>query len=487
MKKWKKIALIGGAVVALAGLVVGGIVWSRRGTVSVQVGTVGRDDLASIVTASGEVKPPPDKLANVNANSFGKITQLLVKEGDRVKKGQLLLRTEDIQQGADVDAQEAALKTSQAETSSSQAAAESSAAALKTAQADLNQAHAKLKQAKDDFERGKQLFKDQLIAQQVFDQRLSDYDVASANVQSAEARVTQAQAQYQQAVYNRDMSKARVMQARAQLVRFRDVQNKTVYTSPINGIITSLPVHMGENVVPGIQNTPGSVLFQVSDLSVITAEVKVDETDIVNVKLGQPAEVTIDALPNKTFKGRVTEIGQAAVSRSTGQTTTTTTASTTEEAKDFKVVVTLDNPPLGLRPGLSTTAKITTATRQNVVNIPIQALTIRTRRELEESDKKANGKALAAEKQAGAAPPSAKELEKAKEEVQGVFVIRNGRATFVPVESGIMGATNVEIVKGLQPGDQIVTGSFQVLRTLKNNTKVKIEKTPPAGGGPMPS
>ncbi|PYV20467.1 MAG: hypothetical protein DMG24_22680 [Acidobacteria bacterium] len=183
----------------------------------------------------------------------------------------------------------------------------------------------------------------------------------------------------------------------------------------------------------------------------------------------------------------MTEIGQAAVSRSTGQTTTTTTASTTEEAKDFKVVVTLDNPPLGLRPGLSTTAKITTATRQNVVNIPIQALTIRTRRELEESDKKANGKALAAEKQAGAAPPSAKELEKAKEEVQGVFVIRNGRATFVPVESGIMGATNVEIVKGLQPGDQIVTGSFQVLRTLKNNTKVKIEKTPPAGGGPMPS
>ena len=297
--------------------------------------------------------------------------------------------------------------------------------------------------------------------------------------------MTQAQAQYQQAVYNRDMSKARVMQARAQLVRFRDVQNKTVYTSPINGIITSLPVHMGENVVPGIQNTPGSVLFQVSDLSVITAEVKVDETDIVNVKLGQPAEVTIDALPNKTFKGRVTEIGQAAVSRSTGQTTTTTTASTTEEAKDFKVVVTLDNPPPGLRPGLSTTAKITTATRQNAVTIPIQALTIRTRRELEESEKKANGKALAAEKQDPSAL-SAKERERQKEELQGVFVVRNGVAQFRQVETGIMGATDVEVVKGLQPGDQIVTGSFQVLRPLKNNTKVKIEKTPP-GGGPTPS
>src|SRR5205823_2093274 len=227
-----------------------------------------------------------------------------------------------------------------------------------------------------------------------------------------------------------------------------------------------------ENVVPGIQNTPGSVLFQVSDLSVITAEVKVDETDIVNVKLGQPAEVIIDALPNKTFKGRVTEIGQAAVSRSTGQTTTTTTASTTEEAKDFKVVVTLDNPPLGLRPGLSTTAKITTATRQNVVNIPIQALTIRTRRELEESDKKANGKALAAEKQDPSAL-SAKERERQKEELQGVFVVRNGMAKFLQVETGIMGTTEVEVAKALQPGDQIATGSFQALRTLKASTKSK--------------
>jgi HlyD family secretion protein len=485
MKRWKKIVLIGGVAVVVIGLVVGGIVWSKRGTVSVQVATVGRQDLASVVTASGEVKPPPDKLANVNANSYGKITELQVHEGDHVKKGQLLLRTEDIQQGADVDAQEAALNTAGAEFSSNEAAVQSSAAALKTAQADLEQSQAKLKQAKDDFERGKQLFKDQLIAQQVFDQRLSDFQVAQAAMQSSQARVAQAKAQYQQAVYNRDMSKARIMQNRAQLVRAKDVQNKTIYTSPLDGIITSLPVHVGENVVPGIQNATGSTLFQVSDLSVITAEVKVDETDIVNVKVGQPADVTIDAIPNKTFKGKVTEIGQAAISRTTGQTTTATTANTTEEAKDFKVVVTLNNPPPGLRPGLSTTAKITTATRQNAVAIPIQALTIRTRRELEESEKKPNGQALAAEKQPSA-PPSAKEKERGKEELQGVFVIRNGRAVFVPVETGIMGTTDVEVVKGIQPGDQIITGSFQVLRTIKNNTKVKIEKTPPPGA-PTPS
>jgi HlyD family secretion protein len=485
MKPWKKKLLIGLAALALVALVAGGIAWSKKGQVTVQTGKVMRQELASIVTASGEIKPPPDDLANVNANSYGKITELLVKEGDHVKKGQLLLRTEDVQQTADVDAQEAALKTAQADISGAEAAVQSSDAALKTAQADLEQTQAKLKQTKADFARGEQLLKDQLIAQQVYDQRLSDYKVAMANEQSAEARVAQAKAQYQQAVYSRDMATARLAQNKAELVRYTDVRDKTIYTSPIDGIITSLPVHLGENVVPGIQNQVGSVLFQVSDLAVITAEVKVDETDIVSVKLGQPADVTIDAIPNKTFKGKVTEIGQSAVSRSTGQTTTTSSTSGTEseEAKDFKVVVTLDNPPPGLRPGLSTTAKITTATRQNAVTVPIQALTIRTRGELEEPKKGSTGQAQAASKQ----PESTKEKEKAKEELQGIFVVRGGKAEFVPVETGIMGVTDVEITKGLQPGDEIVTGSYQVLRTLKNNTKVKVDNSVQAGSGPKPS
>jgi HlyD family secretion protein len=231
---------------------------------------------------------------------------------------------------------------------------------------------------------------------------------------------------------------------------------------------------VGENVVPGVQNTVGSLLYQISDLAVITAEVKVDETDIVNVRLGQPAEVTIDAVPNKTFKGKVTEIGQSAIGRTSGATAGTNTTTTTEEAKDFKVVVTLDSPPPGMRPGLSATAKITTATRENAVTVPIQALTVRTRRQLEEEEKSSQG---GKGKVQAAAAPSAKEKEKEKEEVQGVFMLKDGRAVFTSVDTGIMGQSDVEIVKGIQANDQIVSGPFSVLRTLKNHTKVKVDNS----------
>jgi HlyD family secretion protein len=484
-KGWKKILLFVVGAVLLVGLVSGGIAWSKRGIVTVQTGKVGRQDISSIVTASGQIKPPTEGFANVNANSFGKITDIYVKEGDSVKKGQLLLRTEAIQQEADVEAQKAALKTSQADAAAAEAAVQSSAAALRTSQADLDTARARFTQAKDDFGRAQQLVKDQLIAQQVYDQRRSDYAVAQANLDASQARVAQAKAQYQQALYNRDMLMARIAQTRAQLVRATDVRNKTIYTSPLDGIVTSLPVHVGENVVPGIQNQPGSVLFQVSNLAIITAEVKVDEADIVNVKLGQPAEVTIDAIPNKTFKGHVTQIGQSAIGRNTGLTTSsqTQTAAATEEAKDFLVVVTLDDPPPNLRPGLSTTAKVTTATRQNAVTVPIQALTIRTRRELEESEKSPKGKAMAAPKQPEASTAASKEKDKDKEELQGLFVVRSGQATFVPVETGVMGTTDVEVVKGLQPAEEIITGSYQVLRTIKNKTKVKVDNS----SAPKPS
>jgi HlyD family secretion protein len=473
-RRWKKPLLIGAGAVLLIGLVLGGIIWSKRGVVAVQTGKVQKQDLSAIVTASGEIKPPDQDFASVNANSFGKITEILVKEGDQVKKGQLLMRTEDVQQTAGVDAQQAALATAQADSAASEAAVQSAAAALRTSQADLAQAQAKFNQTKDDYARGQQLLKDELIARQAFDQRLSDYQVAQANLQSAQARVSQAKAQYQQSVYNRDMAKARIAQNRAQLLGQKDALAKTIYTSPLDGIVTSLPVHVGENVVPGIQNQVGSQLFQVSDLAIITAEVKVDETDIINVKLGQPAEVMIDAIPNKTFKGHVTQLGQSAIGRTSGQTTSSS-STPTEEAKDFLVVVTLDNPPPGMRPGLSATAKITTATRKDAVTVPIQALTIRTRGELEaEKNKgKTKGAAMAAQ-----APPSEKEKEKAKEEVQGVFIIKNGRAEFQPVETGIMGTTDIEVLKGLNPGEEIVTGSYQVLRTLKNDTKIKVDNTP---------
>ena len=465
-KRWKKPLLLALGAVAVVGLVAGGIYWTRRGVVVVQTGKVARQDLSSIATASGEIKPPSQKYASVNANSFGKIVELLVKEGDHVSKGQLLLRTESVQQDADVLGQEAALKTTQADTEGAEAAVQSASAALRTAQAELQQARANVERAGSDFARAERLLADRLIAAQIYDQRRNESEVAQAGLKAAEARVGQAQAQHQQALFNRDMAHARVAQSRAGLLRVRDLRSKTEYYAPLEGIVTSLPVHEGENVVPGIQNQPGSVLYQISDLSVITAEVKVDETDIVNVKLGLTADVTIDAIPGKTFKGHVTEIGQSAIGRTTGQT-----GGSSEEAKDFKVVITLDDPPPNLRPGLSTTAKIVTATRQNAIAVPIQALTIRQRREVEEAG--ANGK-----EKALAATPSSKE----KGEMQGLFVIKNGRGVFRPVETGIMGTTDVEILKGLEPGEEIVTGSYKALRTMKNNAKLKVDNRPAVMG-----
>ena len=475
----KKVLLLLLGAVVLAGLVIGGILWTRRGLVTVQTSKVIRQDLTSVVTASGEIKPPPNMFATVNANSFGKVTEIQVKEGDHVNKGQLLLRTEDIQQQANVHAQEAALTSARADLKVSQAAVESASASLQTAQAGVAEAQARYQQAKDDFSRAQQMMKDQLIARQVYDQDLSNYQVAQAGVDSAKAQVGQAKAQLTQAIYNRDMARARVLQSQAQLVGTKDARDKTIYNSPFNGVITSLPVHVGENVVPGLQNQPGSVLFQVSDLSVITAEVNVDETDIISVKLHQPAEVTIDAIPNKSFQGHVTEIGMSAVSPTSGMTTTSQTTTGTGEAKDFKVVVTLDNPPPGLRPGLSATAKITTATRHDAVTIPIQALTVRERRELEKERKEASGQATLA-----AAPSSAGQEAREAKELQGVFVARNGHAVFVPVNTGIMGTTNVEVLSGVQPGEEIVSGSYQVLRTLKDYARVKIDNQAAVLGPP---
>jgi HlyD family secretion protein len=465
--------LAAAAAVVLLGLVAGGIIWSRSGAVTVQTTKVVREDLAAVVTASGEIKPPTANLANVNANSIGKITDIYVKEGETVKKGQLLLKTEAVQATANIDAQKAALVTAKADVEGSVAAVESAAASLKSAQADLQTAQANLARAQGDFERGKDLLRDKLIAQQTFDQRLNDFKVAQANLDSAQARVVQAKAQLQQATFNRDMAHARVAQNEATLVGLVDAREKTIYTAPLDGVVTSLPVHVGENVVPGIQNTVGSLLYQVSDLTVITAEVKVDETDIVNVRLGQLAEVTIDAIPNKTFKGKVTEIGQSAVGRTSG-TASGTSSLTTEEAKDFKVVVTLNDPPPGMRPGLSATAKVTTATRQNALTIPIQALTVRTRRQLEDDERSQSGKGSL---QPAPAQPAALDKGKGKEEVQGVFLLREGRAVFVPVDTGIMGQSDVEVLKGIQANDEIVSGPFTVLRTLKNHLKVKVDNT----------
>ena len=299
-----------------------------------------------------------------------------------------------------------------------------------------------------------------MIAQQDYDAKKAAYEVAEAVAAQDRARVAQARA-------NLDSSQGHISQTKAQLTRQLDVLSKTVYTAPFDGTVTNLPVHEGETVVVGIQNSPGSTLMTVSDMNVITAEVHVDETDIVNVKLGQPAEITIDALPGQTFKGKVTEIGDNAIVRSTGVSTSESLASS-QEAKDFKVVITLDNPPANLRPGLSTTAKITTGAEQNVLAIPIQAITMRDKKDLEAQNNKPK-----VNKSAPAAP-----VKKDSEDIQGVFVVTKAKkAEFRKVETGLTGTTEIEVKNGLQEGDEIITGSYKVLKTLRNGAGVKVDNS----------
>ncbi len=457
MKLWKKIAIGAGVAVLLAAIAGIAVYQSGKNVVTVQTGKVQRQDLSSVVSASGEIRPKT--YVNIGANAFGKITHLLVKEGDHVKKGQLLAQLENVQSSADVNANQASLQAAETD-------AVAADAALKTSQADLLRAQADYDRNKLDWERAQNLFKDGLISKSDFDSRRNAWATADSGLVQAQARVAQAKAQ-------NDSADKHVAQNRATLVRFADVLQKATYAAPYDGVITNLPVREGETVVMGIQNAPGSTLMTLADMSVITAEVKVDETDIVNVRLGQSAEVTIDAIPHKIFHGTVTEIGDNAIVRSTGVATSQQT-SASEEAKDFKVVVTVSDPPQDLRPGLSTTAKITTASRSSVLSIPIQALSVRSKAQLE-LEKSAPGSVHAA-------APSAKETaskETSKEDVQGVFVIRNKKAEFVPVTTGIAGTTDIEVVNGLNEGDEVITGSYKVLRTLRSGSSVKIDNSAP--------
>jgi HlyD family secretion protein len=461
MKTWKK-AVIG---VVVAGVLVGIVVFSvnqaNKGVVTVQTAKVATsDDLVSLVTASGEIKPTT--YTNVTAQGYGRITEIFVKEGDHIKKGDKLLLQENVQANADVQAQSAAVNTAES-------AVQAADASYNAAKADLVSQQANMEKAKLDWERGQGLFKDGLIPKQDFDQRKSTYDAAAATVDSARAHVLSLKAQL-------DQTHSQVHQNEAMLVHTKDVLSKTTYTSPINGIVSYLPERVGDYVVVGMQNANGSFIMTLSDMSVVTAEVKVDETDIVNVRIGQDADVTIDAVPGKIFKGKVTEIGSQATLRSSGLATTQSTTST-QEAKDFKVVVRLDSPPDNLRPGLSTTAKIKTAEKKSVIAIPIQALAVRTRKDLEEAAKNAKGQGNSGVTLA--APPPAAAGDPKKDEVQGVFVVNGKKAFFRPVETGITGVTDIEVTRGLQVGDEIVVGSYKALRTLKPEASVKIDNSAP--------
>jgi HlyD family secretion protein len=448
--------LLGSIFAIPIGLVSFFIYRQQAGYTKVLTAKVVRQELATIVSGTGQIKPKT--YVNLGATSMGRVTRLFVKEGDMVKKGQTVATIEHVQQEAGVAGQKAAIAAAGTDVAAD-------IAAEKTAEANVERAQADLEQKRLDWERAQSLYQAGILAKQDFDAKKAAYDTDVASLAQAAAGLNQAKAQTESLRGHLQM----------QVATLRANQNAldlTMAIAPFDGIVTNEPIREGETVVEGIEGYQGSILMTLADMSVITAEVKVDETDIVNIRIGQPVEVTVDALPGKVFKGHVTLAGDQALLRSTGVATSQSTTGT-EEAKDFKVVVTLDDPTSDLRPGLSSTAKITTANKASVLTLPIQALTMFT----PEAD--------TAKKGVQAASTSSGSSAAKKAPQQGVYVVgkdKSGklRATFVPVTTGITGATDIEVLSGLTEGQEIAIGPYKTLRGLKNNALVKRDKVKPA-------
>jgi HlyD family secretion protein len=449
----KKILLIVLAVIVASALVAVYVYKQQSGYTKVLTAKIARQDLATVVSGTGQIKPLT--FVNVGATSFGRITHLMVKEGDHVKKGQVLATVESVQPEANVAAQKATIAAAKTDINSY-------VAAEKTGDANVEHARADLEQKKLDWDRAQSLYQAGIMAKQDYDAKKAAYDTAVASLNQAVAGLNQAKAQT-------DSARGHLGTQEATLRSNQDALSKTISIAPFDGIVTNLPVREGETVVVGIQNAEGSTLMTLADMSVITAEVKVDETDVVNIKVGQSAEISIDALPGRTFKGHVTLVGDQALLRSTGVATSQSTTGT-EEAKDFKVVVTFDETAPELRPGLSTTAKITTAQKANVLSLPIQALTTFT----------PPPPASSGNVEAASVSPSKPKVKP----VQGVYVVQKDahgkqRAKFVPVTTGITGATDIEVLSGLTEGQEIVTGPYKTLRGLKDGALLKKDTAKP--------
>jgi HlyD family secretion protein len=454
--RMKKILLMILAAVAVVVLVIVFIWRQQAGYTKILTAKVTRQELATVVSGTGQIKPTT--YANLSATAMGRVTHIYVKEGDTVKKGQIVATIDNVQQQASVDGQQAAISAAKTDIASY-------IAAENTAEANVEKAKADLEQKRLDWEREQPLYTAGVVSKSDYDLKKAAYDTDVATLNQSVAALNQAKAQTESV-------RAHLQTNVATLRANKNLLDQTIMIAPFDAIVTNEPIREGESVVAGIQNTVGSTLMTLADMSVVTAEVKVDETDIVNIRAGQLVEVTVDALPGKVFKGHVTLAGDQALLRSTGVATLQSTTGT-EEAKDFKVVVTLDDPNNDLRPGLSCTAKITTAHKQNILTLPIQALTMHN-----PDDDKAPAKDKGSV-QAASTHPAAKSTP-----VQGVYVIENKsgklRATFVPVTTGITGATDIEVLSGLTEGQEIATGPYKTLRSLKNNALVKRDTAKPA-------
>src|SRR6266702_3057879 len=410
MSKRNKVLVGAGAAVLIVGLVVISAGARRERGVEVRFEKAGRRDLVAAVTASGKIQPK--KKVDISADITGRITKLAVREGDLVTNGQFLLQI-------DPTIYEANLQRAQA--------------LLSAAQAGAVQARANRDQAQRALGRTKELHQQNpnLISTEQLEQAETANDIAEANLNAAEHQV--------------DQSRAAVQEA-------RDNLRKTHITAPMSGRVTRLAVEEGEVAVPGTFSKDVGLLLTVSDLSVIQAKVRVDETDVVRVHLGDSVEVSIDAFPDTTFTGRVTKISNSSI-----LTATSTATGQNERAVDYEVEVTLDHPPSDVRPDLSATARIVTDTRRQALSVPIIALTVRENTPLSTEDRPADTSAMA----------------RRKRETEGVFVVNRGIATLRPVKVGIAGDEFFEVLDGLKAGETIAAGPYQAIRDLKDGGRVR--------------
>ncbi len=402
----KRTMIIVAAVVVVAAAATGGYWYARRGPapIPVQIGTVGREDLQAKVSANGKVQA--QKKVDISATIPGQVTQLAVREGDRVHKGQFLLQLDSALPRAEARSSEFSME-----------------ALLK----DLDGARFSREQAKADATRAEENWSSGILPSADLERARTALSTAEATVQAAEHRVEQ---------------------ARAVLEGTKDTLSKTTIRSPMDGTVTAKRIEEGEVAVIGVQNQPGTVLLTISDMSIVEAEMEIDETSIPSVGLGQKARVHIEAYPNRTFDGVVTEVG--------GSPLVLTGALT--EAIKFKVKVRIDDPPVGIKPGLTVQADILTGFRAKALTVPIQALVVRD-----------------AERKTG--DPNAE----APKELEGVYGVERGKAVFRPIRTGLLGELSVEVLDGVNEGDTIVVGPFRELRTLKPGDPVRAEKAGEAG------
>lgn len=448
MSRKKKIVIGAGVVVVLGAVAVANVKFRRTEGVTVNAETVQTRNLEAIVSASGKIRPK--RSVNISADTMGRVTDLKVNEGDEVERGQFLLQIDPRTLRTRVISSEAAVS-----------AARSQADQLKLS---IESTRTALKQAEDDFKRQQELWKGGLTTRETLERAENDLRIRQAELRSQEQQIRTQQ--------------LRMEQEQAGLESARFDLSKVRIESPIAGIVTRRNIEEGETVVVGTMNNPGTVLLTIADMSVIEAEVEVDETDIPSVRIGQPATVTIDAMSGRTFTARVTEIGNSPIQ------TQTTGPAASAQATNFKVVVTLEGEIPEVRPGFTCTAEITTATRDSVLAVPIQATTVREM-VVDEQGQVVRESASPADARRRAGGVQAAELQagQSRKELEGVFVVRDGKAIFEPVKTGIAGERYFEVLSGLKEGDSVITGPFSSVRELGDGSDVKVEAVPrgPAG------